>query len=180
MHDEEQLLKRLYQQDETALGEVFDMYYEPIYRYVRQHVGHAETAEDITAEVFRRFLESMESGRGPAAYIRAWLYRVAHNLIVDDARRQTHRGHLELDERLIAGEGDVAEQAERQLLIGHTRIALEDLTESQRSVIILKYIQGLDNNEIAKILDLHVGAVRALSHRGIKALRRSLTNRGVI
>ncbi len=180
MPDDRHLLERVSLREEAALGEVFDMYYAPIYRYIHQHVGHDGVAEDLASEVFSRFLDSVEQGRGPADQLRAWLYRVAHNLIVDDARRQKYRSHLPLDENISAVDISVAGQAEQALLVEETRLAMANLTEEQRSVIILKYMQGLGNDEIARVLGLRVGAVRALSFRGIKTLRRELERKGVI
>src|SRR5688572_18145816 len=89
--NEQDLLKLARKLDDSALSAIFDAYYEPLYRYIYRHVSVSNTAEDLVAEVFRRFLEELKNQRGPATYLKAWLYRVAHNLIVDEIRRDKNR-----------------------------------------------------------------------------------------
>lgn len=174
MIDERELLRRARLLDETALGAVFDAYYEPLYRYIYHHIHHQAAAQDLAAEVFVRLVDQLAQGRGPSRLLRAWLYRVAHNLVVDDARRRAYRDHDPLEEWTPAGEPGVEEQVDSTLSSEQVRRALEALTEGQRSVIVLKYVEGLDNREIARILDTSVGAVKALQHRALAALERQL------
>ena len=180
MVDEHDLLRRARKLDESALGATYDAYYQPLYRYIYHHVGHVATAEDLTAEVFSRFLGHIKTGRGPERHLKAWLYRVAHNLIVDESRRRAHRDHEPLYEGLAAAEQDVATQAQRAILHRQARAALTRLTPKQRAVIILKFLEGLDNIEIARILEMSVGAVKALQHRGLGAMRRYLARSGAV
>jgi RNA polymerase sigma-70 factor (ECF subfamily) len=160
--------------EEAALATIFDTYYPPIYRYIYHHIGHEQTVEDLAAEVFSRLLEHLNNGRGPRDHLKAWLYRVAHNLVVDELRRRRHRDHLELDERLPDQDAGVEDEARRSILAARARGALADLTPKQRSVIVMKYLQGMSNDEVASALALPVGAVKSLQNRGLAALRRSL------
>lgn len=175
MDADQVLLERARALDEGALAEIFDEYYMPLYRYIYHHIGHVETAEDLTAEVFRRLLEQLHSGRGPRR-LKPWLYRVAHNLVIDESRRFIHRDHQPLDERLLANATDVEEEAQQAILAERAHHALSHLTPKQRSVIILKFVEGMDNTEVARILALPVSAVKALQHRALAALRRNLSN----
>jgi RNA polymerase sigma-70 factor (ECF subfamily) len=170
------LLRRARLLDETALAAIFDAYYPLLYRYIYHHVRHQQTAEDLTAEVFGRMLAQLADGRGPRRHLRAWLYRVAHNLVIDESRRRVHRDHAPLDERAVSNESDVATQAEAAIQRQQARAALEELTPRQRAVIILKFLEGYDNREIARILETSVGAVKALQHRGLAAMRRRLAH----
>jgi RNA polymerase sigma-70 factor (ECF subfamily) len=173
---EQALLQRLHRLEESALAEVFDMYYPPLYRYVYHHVGHVETAEDLTAEIFQRLLEHLSTGRGPRRLLKPWLFRVAHNIVVDDARRQAHRNHQPLDARLPQSNmPPVEEQARLSLLAAEARRALRELTPKQRAVIVMKYLSGMSNVEVAHTLTLPVGAVKSLQHRGLASLRRILS-----
>jgi len=160
--------------EEEALAAIFDEYYTPLYRYIYHHVSHAQTAEDLTAEVFRRLLEHLHAGRGPRRNLRSWLFRVAHNLVVDEARRFVHRDHRPLDDYLLAAESNVERQTQQTIMAQQAQQALDLLTPKQRSVIILKYLVGLENTEVADALALPVGAVKSLQHRALAALRRSL------
>ena len=172
MVKEQALLRGAREFDEPALSTIFETYYPLLYRYIYQHVRHRATAEDLTAEVFSRMLEQLGRGRGPEQHLRAWLYRVAHNLVVDHARRQVHRDHDPLDEELVATGQDVEAEVHGAIQRQRAAEALQRLTPMQRAVIILKYLEGYTNKEISSILELSVGAVKALQHRGLASMRR--------
>jgi RNA polymerase sigma-70 factor (ECF subfamily) len=177
--EEQDLLLRARSLDEAALGTIFDTYFPVLYRYIYHHVHHPQAAEDLTAEVFARMLEQLANGHGPKDHLRAWLYRVAHNLVVDHSRRQIHRDHEPLDEQLAFCEGDVHEQTEASIIRQHARSALMELTPTQRAVIVLKFLEGYENHEVARILNTTVGAVKALQHRGLAAMQQYLRRRQV-
>lgn len=180
MIDEQTLLQEARSLNDSALGAVFDTYYPLLYRYIYHHVHHQATAEDLTGEVFARFLAHMADGRGPRWHLKAWLYRVAHNLVVDESRRRIHRDHEPLDDWDVPDELDVEMQVHATLAWHRARAALEELSPKQRAVIILKFLEGYDNREIACILEISVGAVKSLQHRGLAAMRRHLTQVGVV
>lgn len=175
MVQEEELLRGARALEEAALGEVFDTYYPVLYRYIYHHTHHRETAEDLTAEVFTRMLEQLAKGCGPSRRLRAWLYRVAYNVIVDNSRRQVHRDHDCLDERTAFAPGDVEGEAEQSLLRDRARAALGRLTPDQRAVLILKYLEGYGNRDVAEMMGTTIGAIKALQHRGLQAMRRCLS-----
>ncbi len=170
----DELLQRAHKLEEAALATIFDTYYRPIYRYIYYHTRHAQTAEDLTAKVFHKLLESLHVGRGPCRHLRAWLFRVAHNLVVDESRRLVHRNHQALNEGWAAQQLNVEDDVHNTLLTDQVREAMTCLTSKQRSVIVLRFLEGLDNAEIAQILKLSVGAVKALQHRALATLRRQL------
>lgn len=165
-------LQRACQFDRAALAGIYDDYHPLIYRYIYRRVGDVQAAEDLTAVVFQRFLEAIQRGAGPEHGLRAWLYRVSHNLVVDHYRRQQHRRHLPLRETLVMT-GDNPEQAAgKALLAEQLREALGQLTPEQQQVISLKFLEGLSNAEAAAVLEKPVGAVKSLQHRGLAALQR--------
>jgi RNA polymerase sigma-70 factor (ECF subfamily) len=131
-------------------------------------------ASDLAAEVFHRLLRSVQQKGFPECEMRAWLYRTAHNLVVDHYRRQTHRQHLPLEEDLVDGGEDPAGLVEQKANTDRVRRALQYLTDAQQQVIALKFLQGLTNQEVAEILDRSVGAIKLLQHRGLAALQRHL------
>ena len=178
MVKEQALLRGARELDEPALSTIFETYYLPLYRYIYQHLRHRATAEDLTAEVFSRMVEQLAGGRGPEQHLRAWLYRVAHNLVVDHARRQVHRDHDPLDEASVSTGPDVAMEVHAAIQRERAVTALQRLTTAQRAVIILKYVEGYTNAEVASMLDLSVGAVKALQHRGLASMRRYLAVTG--
>jgi RNA polymerase sigma-70 factor, ECF subfamily len=160
--------------DRRTLAAIYDEYHAPIYRYISRQVEDMDTARDLTAELFKRFLDALESGQGPQQSISSWLYRAAHNIVVDHYRRRRFRDHQPLPEHLADEGTDPALQAEMQLDAGRVREALESLTPDQRQVITLKFLAGFSNAEIAATMDRPVGAVKSLQHRGLATLQRRL------
>jgi RNA polymerase sigma-70 factor (ECF subfamily) len=172
--DEQELLRQARSLDASALETIFDSYYQPLYRYIYYHVRHVGTAEDLAADVFSRMLDQIAKGRGPQRHLRGWLYRVAHNLVVDDSRRRVHREHEPLDERVMSSGPGVETQVQASFLKQQAWAALGKLTTKQRDVIVLRFLEGQENDEIARILGMSVGAVKALQHRGLASMRRYL------
>ena len=174
MDSEKALLARVQRFEEGALAEVYDCYSDDLYRYAWRLLGDKNQAEDCVADTFSRLLHAVRSGKGPQRYLRAYLYRTAHNWITDSYRRGPPPW-LTLDPEMDAGEGqsphDVMEEAlERQ----EVRAALMRLTPEQRQVIVLRYLHEWTHEEIAYSLEKRVGAVKALQHRALNALRRAL------
>lgn len=160
--------------DRTALAAAYDQYHLAIYRYLYRQVGDPETARDLAADVFRRLLTAVKQGHGPAENLKAWLYRTAHNLVIDHYRRQKHRAHLPLPDDIVdAGDNPVL-AAEFRLSAEQVKLTLQRLTPDQRQVIVLKYLEGLSNTEVSNIIDKPVGAIKSLQHRALEALRREL------
>ncbi|MBN1991063.1 MAG: sigma-70 family RNA polymerase sigma factor [Anaerolineae bacterium] len=175
MNDQELArLRRARAFDRAALAAIYDDYHQPIYRYIYRQVSEVETARDLTAEVFHRLLHAIQHGNGPEQNLRAWLYRAAHNSVIDHYRRQKHRRHLPLKEELVDVNDDPAKIAEGYLSAQAVRAALQQLTLDQRQVLILKFLEGLSNQETAEVLGKPVGAVKSLQHRALAALQRRL------
>jgi len=179
LRGEKDLLRRIRTLDEEALELVFDTYYVPIYRYAYHHLGNVQSAQDVTGEVFRRLLEAVRDGKGPCRHLQAWLYRVAHNLVVDEQRRLRHRNHLPLNTaRAVAAEVDPEKEAEDRIAHQRVRTALSYLTPDQRQVIILRFLEGLSIREVSLITGKPPGAVKALQHRALNRLRHHLQAKG--
>jgi len=175
MTSEKTLLERAHRFDEQALAELYDTHSSGIYRYAMRLLGDEIQAEECVSETFSRFLRALKNGGGPRRYIKAYLYRIAHNWITDQYRKQPENPlpleqELYRDRSLLPPE-ILALEIERQ----QVRYALENLTPDQRQVIVLRYLEGWKNDEIAQALDKPIGAVKSLHHRGINALRRCLT-----
>ncbi|MFC1976042.1 RNA polymerase sigma factor [Chloroflexota bacterium] len=168
-------LRRARAFDRAALAAIYDDYHQPIYRYIYRQVNDVETARDLTAEVFHRFLKAMQQGKGPDRALQAWLYRTAYNGVVDHYRRQKHRQHLPLKEELVDVDDDPVRLAESHMSAEAVRAALQHLTPDQKQVLIFKFLEGLSNQETAAVMDKPVGAVKSLQHRALAALQRHLT-----
>lgn len=156
-------------QDIPSIGESYDQYAPQIYRYIYHRLGNKALAEDLTAEVFVRYIRSQQSPDNLVAY----LYRCAHNLIVDYLRTRP-QDLVPLDDRLELGSGDPAKMAEVEAERRCLRRAISRLTPDQQQVIVLKFVEGFSNKEIANVLDRPEGAVKALQHRALVNLRNLL------
>ena len=167
-------LDKAAQFDQQALTQVYQTLSPALYRYAYRLLGNARDAEDIVAETFHRWLVALQHGHGPRQHLSAYLYRIAHNLITDRYRRRPPTD-VELDETLEAADDDPADTAAHRLAQARARSALWLLTADQRQVILLKYFEGLSNEEVAAVLDKPVGAIKSLQHRALDAMRRALT-----
>jgi len=170
----DRLLERLRSFDGDALAEVYDQYAPALYRYAYRLTGHRETAEDIVSEVFNRFLNALKRDGGPETQVSAWLYRVAHNLVVDFYRRQPVQDPIDIEDVILAGREDSHTDVERQELAERARMALQQLTPLQQQIIVLRFLEEMSNEEVAAVVQKTVGAVKALQHRALGSLRRVL------
>ncbi|HEY44410.1 MAG TPA: sigma-70 family RNA polymerase sigma factor [Anaerolineae bacterium] len=163
--------------DEKVLAAIYDAFSRALFCYAYRLLGDREAAEDIVAETFHRFLRSIGAGGGPNEHLKAYLYRIAHNLIVDHFRRRPPI-ELNLDWENITSHDlseDPVKEIDHSLEQAKVRQVLWKLTPDQRQVVVLKYFEGLSNDEISEILGKPVGAVKSLQHRALNALRRMFT-----
>ena len=159
--------------DQGTLGEIYDLYSDRLYAYAMRLLGSQDMAEECVSETFSRFLLALKNGGGPREHLQAYLYRVAHNWITDTYRRQPPPS-LELKEELASGDTAVYVHTEEKFQQERLRIALRLLTEDQRQVIVLRFLEDMENEEVAAALQKEVGAVKALQHRAVASLRRIL------
>jgi RNA polymerase sigma-70 factor (ECF subfamily) len=158
--------------DETALATLYSTYYPRIYNYAFLQLGDVQAAEDLASEVMLKMLESIQKYRFKGAPFSAWVFRIARNRIIDVHRRRKRRGEVDLSEPMASDMISPQTLAERALDRGQLQLALRYLTDDQRQVIVLKFIEGFDNASIARILHRSEGAVKSLQHRALLSLRR--------
>ncbi len=171
---ERDLLRKAQRLESNALAEIYDAYSPVLYRYAMRLLGDVDLAEECVSETFTRFLQALKKRRGPKDHLQAYLFRIAHNWITDQYRRKGLTT-VSLEAGLSAASGDDLEQtAFRNLRGERVRAALQHLTPDQRQVIVLKYLEGWENAEVAQVLDKPVGAVKSLQHRALAALKRIL------
>jgi len=176
MQDEVQLIQRARQGDLAAVSELYNLHVDRIYQYVRYRTGDDQTAEDITAEVFLRAIESLGSYNDQGAPFVAWLYRIAHARVVDYWRSSKRRQTAPLDDPLLQDGLVMTDDAIDIDFVQHRSLwsTLRQLTDDQQNVIILKFVQGLSNAEIARMMGKTEGAIKALQRRALEALARLL------
>ena len=87
MQGEEELIKRAQHRDQEAFAQLYEAYFDKIYRYIFLKIGSEMEAEDMTQQVFLKALESLSSFKWQGKPFSTWLYRIAHNQIVDYFRK---------------------------------------------------------------------------------------------
>jgi RNA polymerase sigma-70 factor (ECF subfamily) len=173
--DEQSLLQRASQLETQAVAEIYDTHSPGIYRYAMRLLGDMSLAEDCVAETFARFLKSLQEQRGPHDNLQAYLYRIAHNWVVDLYRN--NRETVELSD-VIRSEADVPEEeAAKHIRQKQVRQAIRHLTPEQQQVISLKYLEEWSNEEIARVMKKPIGAVKSIQHRALKSLYKLLAEK---
>lgn len=181
LDNERQLVLQAQAGNAEAFGQLYDAYMERIYRFIYFRVEDQQTAEDITSQVFMRAWNNLDRFRlGRTPYL-AWLYTIAHNAVIDHYRTRKVTTALE-DVRL--SQPDYAEVVENEIDIKvemkSIKSAMQTLTGDQQQVLMLKFIEGMSNDEIARHLGKREGAVRALQMRGLRALAKQLEEKMMI
>jgi RNA polymerase sigma-70 factor (ECF subfamily) len=174
--DEEQLLAKAYHYDEAALSELYDRYEAKIYSYIYRRTGDQPVAEDLTGQVFLKMLEAIRNRRAWHSSFSGWLYRIAHNLVIDHYRQRTHQIQVSLeDEPLLPALDDNPVQAtELKLDIEQLRSAIARLTDEQAEVIGLRFLEGYSISEVAVMMNKTEGSIKALQYRAVANLRQLL------
>lgn len=176
MIDEASLLQRARDGDTAALAAIYDAYAPQIYAYIYRRIRDPHRAEDITSTVFLKMLESLEKNNFAKDRLQSWLYRIAHNSIIDDVRYQQRRPVQALYDAIETLTDDNPESlVQKQMQDEAVWDAIQQLTEDQKNVIILRFGEGLTAPQVAEILDKTEEAVRALQRRGLANLRKILS-----
>jgi len=173
--DEFGLVRRAKAGDADAFATLYDAYVDRIYRYICFRVVDNKLAEDITSLVFLKAWEKLDTYRIGASTFIAWLYRIAHNAVIDEFR--TRKVTVRFDDTQpteARHEDGVDEKIDLQFQSEKLRKAMQELTEEQQQVLVLKFVSGLSTQEIAEQLGKQPGAVRAVQMRALQGLARSL------
>jgi RNA polymerase sigma-70 factor, ECF subfamily len=171
--EQQALLERASQCDPAALAALYDQYVERIYSYIYHRVGQVELAEDLTGQVFMRMLEAVRAGQSWRSSFSGWLYRIAHNLVIDHYRRRGRATFVDIDDVTAPSEhGEPLASVEALLESERLRQALGKVTEEQAQVVTLRFLEDLSIAETAEIMGKTEGAIKALQYRAVLALRR--------
>jgi len=172
--DELSLVRQAQELNPEAFTKLYETYFDKIYRYISLRIGNQMEAEDMTQQVFLNALESINSFKWRGVPFSAWLFRIAHNQVVDHLRKKSKFQFVPLDTPSADRDDDCssAEKVELKINLEQLHSAMGGLTEAQREVISLRFTSELSIAEVAKIMGKNEGAVKALQHSAIRALRR--------
>lgn len=174
--DEVQLLKIAQDGEAEAFGEIYERYAQPIFRFLYSRLDDRFDAEDLTEEVFLRVWRSLPKYNHKGVPFSAFLFRIAHNALIDHYRRhkQTNRDQTLEGDHVVDFHSDPEEVATKSLESEELRQVLEHLRDDYRDVLVLRFLSDLSPRETAQVMDRSVGAVRILQHRALAAMRSVL------
>ncbi len=171
-----ELVSLAQQGDSQAFAELYETYSPVVYRFLRRRLdGSDEVVQDLTADVFVKVYEKLDRYVERGLPFTAWLYRIAHNHLIDHVRAQPKQGIVSIDDCL-----DLPEQRSERTLdlaLTHTELAaaITHLTEDQRRVVVLRFLQGMSTAETARMLGKTEDAVKKLQARGLQVLKKTLS-----
>ena len=180
-HDERSWVELARSGDPEAVGWLYERYFDRIYKYVYLKIGDATEAEDLTEQVFLKMIEAIHGFQWQGTTFAAWLYRIAHNQVVDTIRQHSRRPQTSLEpvvDVLPSEKDDPYKHAELSDSVGHLKEAMSNLTDLQAQVISLKFGMGLTNAEVAGILDRTEGAIKALQYSALQNLSKAMALKG--
>jgi len=173
VQDEESLVRQAKENDEAALTKLYEENFDKIYRYIVLKIGDRTEAEDMTQQVFLKAFKSISSYRLKGSPFSSWLFRIAHNQMVDYWRKKSKRATVPLEESLVgSSNSNPGSEAERKMDIENLVAATKQLTSLQREVVSLRFAGGLSLAEVAKTLGKSEGAIKALQHSAVVSLRK--------
>ena len=172
------LLAAARKMDRDALREIFELYATPLYKYAFRLCNDAVMADQIVGDVFAKLMEHLSAGMGPRANLRPYLFEVAYHLFVDELRYVHRSAPIDVvDLRYSNGYSTQISVEDRMLFKTVLRAIRNDLTDDQRHVIILRFLEGFSIKETALITGKKINNVKVIQNRAITALRKALDNR---
>ena len=175
MEADSELLDKARKLDKDALVKIFDLYASPLYRYALHLCGDPLLADQIVGDVFGKLLDQFSSGHGPRAYLRAYLYEVTYHCIIDEIRYSRHRVSLEGAEWLEQATYSGFSDPDNQIILKQILEAIQkELTNDQRHVVILRFLEGFSLRETAAIINKKADHVKVIQSRAVAKLRKSV------
>jgi len=171
------LLKAAQKLDEDALTRIFDEYAPAIYKYALRLCHDPIEADNIVGDVFSQLLEQFAAGKGPQTNLRSYLYQTAYHLVVDKSRDNKHTAPLDVAINMQDKSRSVSTptQIEERVLMEALVSAMNsELTDDQRHVIILRFLEDFSLKETAQVIGKEVNNVKVIQNRGIAKLRKAL------
>ena len=173
--EEKQLIRAAQDGDQSAVIALYERHRDMVYTYVYHRVGrNPDTAEDITSDVFVRMVSKLHTFKVKEKPLLAWLYTIAHNLIIDHYRTVEKQNESPLTPSLQAAGMAVEAKVAHLIEVEQVRCAMDGLTEQQRDVLICRFMNGMSVRETAAMMERQEGAIKTLTRRAIAAVQRQL------
>ena len=178
--EEAKLVHQAKSGDSEAFALLYDAYVERVYRYILFRVSEDETTEDLVSQVFLKAWQNLDRYKPGGSPFIAWLYTIARNLVIDHYRAKKDLLPLEKIRALPSDLQSPPEEVEAHFDLEAMRDGLQALTGDQQQVLILKYIAGLPNENIAKIMNKQEGTIRGLQMRALQTLSKYMHEKELV
>jgi RNA polymerase sigma-70 factor (ECF subfamily) len=164
--------------DQAALSELYTLYFPRVYRYILARTGNTYDAEDLAEEVFMKVLEAIDRFQWREAPFSAWLFRIAHNALISQRRKDGVRGRSgPLSDGIALDSQSPDDMVANRLALNEIMDAAQELPEAQRQVITLRFAAGLSVAETARAMNKGEGNVKVIQHKAIAKLRETVRNK---
>lgn len=178
MTNEQQLIDQAIKGDSAAFGRLMRCYQDRLFTSIMHIVGQREEAEDIVQEAFLQALIKLSSFRRDSSFY-TWLYRIALNLSANRGRRSRREVSMEQGSSGVSNDPAAPTDLPAQHMLRserseQIRCALRGLSEEFRTVLVLREIDGLDYQSIARVLEVNIGTVRSRLYRARSLMRDRL------
>lgn len=175
---EKTILERAQRGDADAFERLYDFYVAKIFRFIFLKTGNKENAEDLTSETFIRFWNYIRREKINRDTAEPILFKIARNRIIDYYRKKEIITQ-EIDEVIVNRISDEQQDFINQMInreeIKEMMAAIRELKDEYQEIIILRFVEDMDIDEVAEITGKTNGSVRVLSHRALKALEKVMT-----
>ncbi|HSL28478.1 MAG TPA: RNA polymerase sigma factor [Anaerolineales bacterium] len=175
MENDIDLLKAARAKNKEALGKIFELYSSALYRYALSLGCDVLVADQITGDVFVKLMEQLELGKGPETNLRSYLYQMTYHQIIDQVRASRQSAPLETADVQQPIENSPALMTENKMMFGLILKAIQnELTDDQRQVIILRFMEEFSLQETADILGKKVNHIKVIQNRALNKLRKAM------
>lgn len=158
-----------------AFGEIYNTYFDPIYRFLYYRVSHKETAEDLAEEVFIKALNGLKSLKDYSLF-EPWLYRIARNALTDHYRKAKEVSNIDDLAEVLGYDQGIQENIDSQFAATELAKAIEALTIEEKQIVQLRFIEKLESEVVAEIMNKSAGNIRVIQHRALNKLKKELDN----
>lgn len=182
-NNEKNLITQAQKGDADAFGELYKLHLDAIYAYIAKRVSNIDETENLTQTVFLKAWPAIKRYQAAKVPFRAWLYRIAHNAVIDHYRTKKELASLEEKEEQTGEIGLIAANSPQpeDVLISKEqgrslRQAIAKLKPNYQQVLSLRFLNGLGYDETATVMESKVNAIRVLQFRALKALHKIVGN----
>ncbi|MFH1694496.1 MAG: sigma-70 family RNA polymerase sigma factor [Patescibacteria group bacterium] len=175
LEGEENLVKQAKKGNPEAFGLLYEHYLPRIYRFILIKVSHKEQAEDITHLTFLKAWENVSRYQDRGHSFGSWLYRIARNTVVDHYRRGS--AQISIDDvsiEVLGIDDSLLKSIDAKMRWDDLFGAIKTLKEIEQDVLIMRFVEDLPHQEVAKAVNKTEGAVKVIQHRALKKLKEVL------